>query len=168
MDFERKSVTTETGVTYFYPHRETGCYTSIVSQSNVEDLNSDNNTANEYGNSIYAYMADMVDDSDQGEVLAELYFTALGRERYSMYKTNNNPQVLIEQFRRPDFSAYGIGDINNDGAIDSSDMSYLMGYAYGRVEPENEEMFRRCDINGDGDITRSDLHLLVLYINERI
>ena len=38
MDFERKSVTTETGVTYFYPHKETGCYTSIVSQSNIEDL----------------------------------------------------------------------------------------------------------------------------------
>ena len=96
MDFERKSVTTETGVTYFYPHRETGCYTSIVSQSNVEDLNSDNNTANEYGNSIYAYMADMVDDSDQGEVLAELYFTALGRERYSMYKSQRDREKHIE------------------------------------------------------------------------
>ena len=106
--------------------------------------------------------------ADKGGLLAQYYFTALGRERYSMYKTNNNSQVLIEQFRRPDFSANGIGDINNDGAINSSDMAQLMGYAYGRVEPENEEMFRRCDINGDGDITRSDLHLLVLYINERI
>lgn len=92
VDFERKSVTTDTGVTYFYPHRETGCYTSIVNQSNVEDLNSDINTANQYGNSMYAYMA------DKGGSLARYYFTALGRERYGMYKTNNNPEVLRVNF----------------------------------------------------------------------
>ena len=88
MDFERKSITTDNGVTYYYPHKEEGCYTSIVNQSNVEDLNSDMNNANVYGNSIYAYMA------DKGGDLAKYYFTALGRERYSMYKTNNNPELL--------------------------------------------------------------------------
>ncbi len=92
MDFERKSVTTDTGVTYYYPHKESGCYTSIVNQSNVEDLNSDNNTANTYGNSIYAYIA------AQGGTLAETYFRALGRERYSMYKTNNNSAALISDY----------------------------------------------------------------------
>ena len=92
IDFERKSVTTDTGITYYYPHKESGCYTSIVNQSNVEDLNSDMNTANIYGNSIYAYVA------DKGGNLARYYFTALGRERYSMYKTNNNPEVLKVNF----------------------------------------------------------------------
>lgn len=92
VDFERKSITTETGVTYYYPHKEMGCYTSIVRQSNIEDLNSDINTANIYGNSIYAYMA------DKGGALAKYYFTALGRERYSMYKTNNNPELLKVNF----------------------------------------------------------------------
>ena len=92
VDFERKSITTDTGVTYYYPHRETGCYASIVNQSNTEDLNSDMNTANEYGNSIYAYIA------DKGGSLARYYFTALGRERYGMYKTNNNPELLKVDF----------------------------------------------------------------------
>ena len=92
VDFERKSVTTDTGVTYYYPHKETGCYTSIVNQSNVEDLNSDKSTQNKYGNSIYAYIA------DKGGTLAQYYFTALGRERYSMYKTNNNPELLKVNF----------------------------------------------------------------------
>ena len=92
VDFERKSVTTDTGVTYYYPHKETGCYTSIVNQSNVEDLNSDKSTQNQYGNSIYAYIA------NKGGTLAQYYFTALGRERYSMYKTNNNPELLKVNF----------------------------------------------------------------------
>ena len=35
---------------------------------------------------------------DKGGNLAKAYFTALGRERYSMYKTNNNPEKLKAQF----------------------------------------------------------------------
>ena len=41
---------------------------------------------------MYAYMA------DKGGSLARYYFTALGRERYGMYKTNNNPEVLRVNF----------------------------------------------------------------------
>ena len=33
-----------------------------------------------------------------GTALAQTYFRALGRERYSMYKTNNNPEVLKMMF----------------------------------------------------------------------
>ena len=92
VDFERKSVTTDTGVTYYYPHKETGCYTSIINQSNIEELDSTMNVENIYGNSIYAYIA------EKGGTLAQRYFTALGRERYSMYKTNNNPERLRVNF----------------------------------------------------------------------
>ena len=86
MDFERKSVLDENNSTsYYYPHTQTGCYSSIINQSNVDDLSG-------YDNNIYAYIA------DKGGILAEVYFTALGRERYSMYKTNNNPELLKVNF----------------------------------------------------------------------
>lgn len=71
VDFERKSITNGTSTIYYYPHEELGCYTSIVSQTNV--TTTDN---------IYEYMEDV------GGTLAQYYFTALGRERYSMYRTN--------------------------------------------------------------------------------
>ena len=47
-----------------------GCYTSIINQTTVD-----------VPDNIYEYM------KDKGK-LAKVYFTALGRERYSMYRTN--------------------------------------------------------------------------------
>ncbi len=82
IDFERKSNTNSNGITrYFYPQENLGCYTSIVSQTNV------NSTDN-----MYEYIA------SNGGTLAQVYFTALGRERYSMYKTNNNSDELKVKF----------------------------------------------------------------------
>ena len=82
VDFERKSIVSEdNSIRYFFPHNETGCYSSIVNQSGVNDVEN-----------IYEYM-----ESIKGRI-AEVYFTALGRERYSMYKTNNNPEVLKLEF----------------------------------------------------------------------
>lgn len=48
-----------------------GCYTSIINQTTVN-----------VPDNIYEYM------EEQGGKLAKVYFTALGRERYSMYRTN--------------------------------------------------------------------------------
>lgn len=50
-----------------------GCYTSIINQTTVD-----------VPDNIYEYMEGM---KDKGK-LAKVYFTALGRERYSMYRTN--------------------------------------------------------------------------------
>ena len=36
--------------------------------------------------------------AEKGGDLAQKYFTALGRERYSMYKTNNNTEELTKEF----------------------------------------------------------------------
>lgn len=47
-----------------------GCYTSIINQTTVD-----------VPDNIYEYMEDK-------EKLAKVYYTALGRERYSMYRTN--------------------------------------------------------------------------------
>ncbi len=91
IDFERKSrVDESTGVTkYFVPKQYnsqaiTGCYTSIVNQNNV------NATDN-----FYKYMA------EKGGLLAQKYFTALGRERYSLYKTNVDPEKAKAEFLQP-------------------------------------------------------------------
>lgn len=88
VDFERKSVTNNDKTSYFYPHWETGCYNSIVTQSKTNDLA-------DYNGSIYKYM------EAQGGKLAQVYYTALGRERYGMYRTNNNPSEEIKKFIQP-------------------------------------------------------------------
>lgn len=82
IDFERKSLTSDNGVTtYFYPKKQLASYESIVNQTNVETVDN-----------IYDYM------EAKGGTLAKIYFTALGRERYSMYRTNNNPEELLAEF----------------------------------------------------------------------
>lgn len=87
IDFERKSKVEETtGIKYFVPKQYngeaiTGCYTSIVNQNNV------NATDN-----FYKYI------TEKGGVLAQKYFTALGRERYSLYKTNVDPEKAKAEF----------------------------------------------------------------------
>lgn len=84
IDFERKSIVDEsTGETqYFFPNTATGCYSSIVTQTGVDATDN-----------LYQYMA------SKGGKLAQVYFTALGRERYGMYKTNVNPETLKEKFK---------------------------------------------------------------------
>ena len=72
IDFERKSITDGTRTEYFYPQDEMGSYSSIVTQSNVT-----------WTDNIYEYMADEVDED-----VATMYFTALGRERFSMFRSN--------------------------------------------------------------------------------
>ena len=89
VDFERKSVTNNDKTSYFYPHWETGCYNSIVTQNDVNDLTDD-----KYKGSIYKYM------QDQGGRLAQVYYTALGRERYTMYRTNNNVEEENKKFQK--------------------------------------------------------------------
>lgn len=61
-----------------------GCYSSIVTQTNVNPTNN-----------FYQYMEA---NKNKGP-LASVYFTALGRERYGMYKTSNNPETLKAQFQ---------------------------------------------------------------------
>lgn len=81
IDFERKSNTDSSGNTkYFFPQRALGCYSSIVIQTNVEATDN-----------FYKYM-------EGKDKLASAYFTALGRERYGLYKTNNDPEEIKRKF----------------------------------------------------------------------
>ena len=86
-DFERKSIAGDNSTTYFYPHNESASYKSIVMQNDVVDIDTD------YNGSIYKYMQSLGNNSK----VAQQYYTTLGRERWSSYKTNNNPAEQIKK-----------------------------------------------------------------------
>ena len=90
IDFERKSLGSTASETtyYYYPRRDLGCYTCFVAQTNV---------IGGYDN-VYDYL-DSISSTANGKTLAKIYYTALGRERYSMYKVFRNGEEHTNQFR---------------------------------------------------------------------
>ena len=90
IDFEKKALRNANSTTtlYYSPQIALGCYTCYVAQTNV----------NSGYDNVYAYLDD-ISRSANGEKLAKLYYTALGRERYSMYKVFRNKEEHVNQFR---------------------------------------------------------------------
>lgn len=88
VDFEIKSAEREEDreVHYYYPNASLASYTSIVTNSGIDDR---------YQGDIYSYL---LEDSSRKE-LASIYFTALARERYSMYKVDNTYEKIQEIMR---------------------------------------------------------------------
>lgn len=91
IDFQRKSIpklnteTNLTEITYYYPKPQLGSYTSIINETNKDERLGDN---------IYSYLK-----NTDLQSLAKLYYTALGRERYGMYKTERNSAELKDTYR---------------------------------------------------------------------
>ena len=89
-DFEKKSIpitdedTDTTQWIYYYPKPQLGSYTSIVSATSMDERLGDN---------IYQYL-----EQPGLEQLAKLYYTALGRERYGMYKLERNADELKQTY----------------------------------------------------------------------
>ena len=112
---------------------------------------------------MYAYIA------SKGGRLAQYYFTALGRERYSMYKTNNNPELLkvnfiTEETYSGEIQPYGLGDLNYDGSVNNTDLTMLSNHV-GAIELITDTgILSRCDINQDGEINLVDLMQLLNYV----
>lgn len=81
IDFDRRIAFNDgTDITkYFFPKKQLASYSSIVNQFGENDIEN-----NIYKNNIYKYI-----DSKGGNI-AKSYYTALGRERYSMYKSHTN------------------------------------------------------------------------------
>jgi len=78
LDFEiRKDAATGN---YYTQKNQLGCYTSIVGQENV-DYTYD---------SIYEYLRKANVDNQ----IKRIYYTALGRERWGTYKTENPPEII--------------------------------------------------------------------------
>ena len=78
IDLERKAYSMGTNTKYYYPTPAFASYSSVVSQSKVSDAEN-----------IYKYFDDLK-SSTEGKNLAMLYYTALARERYEMYRTDNS------------------------------------------------------------------------------
>lgn len=87
VDFEIKSKVTENGTRYFYPRSELASYSSIVTQNSVNKMNN-----------VYEYFKG-VDTNTQKMALAKIYYTALGRERYGMYRTANNADEMKANYK---------------------------------------------------------------------
>lgn len=100
-DFERQTIEADDDddnvlTRYYYPKRQLGSYTGYVAQTNTEDVDD-----------IYTYLDDQQD-------LAKIYYTALGRERYSMYKSFRNPTNHKAKIIGNTQSAVGGSAINED------------------------------------------------------
>lgn len=93
-DFETKRITdSQNAINVFFLHGSlagslTASYSSIIMQTNVADIDSD------YSGNIYKYVAGLGNNA-----VSQNYFTALGRERYSMYKTNNNFNEIANKLK---------------------------------------------------------------------
>ena len=81
IDFTKKNYYQADGTLHYYhPQPQLGCYNCYVMQ-----------TENEPVSNVYKYL-DRISTTETGKKVASLYYTALGRERYSMYKVFRNPQ----------------------------------------------------------------------------
>lgn len=89
---------------YSYIHRkELGCYTSIIGQTNVD---------NSY-DSIYEYLQSLDSTDAVIKRVKQLYYTALGRERWGTYKLENPSSIItILNNMRPE-------DDNDEGTLDN-------------------------------------------------
>ncbi len=104
VDFERRSTVAENNMinealnieystpVYYYPREEMASYVSIVNANG----NSTNNSQN-----VYERLKDA--SSNKGSnlyKLAQIYYTALGRERYGLYRVTNKLEEVQEQLRK--------------------------------------------------------------------
>lgn len=97
ISFERKTVDeladdgSTTGSRHFYPRREMACYNSIVAQLGVDPMinETDRSGADKRvkgtPKSVYEYLKDIM-STQNGQKIADVYYTALGRERSGLVK----------------------------------------------------------------------------------
>ena len=90
-DFERRSTIAESSdengystPVYYYPREDLASYNSVVNPNGNKSQD------------IYEYLKDSNLDSNLYK-LAQIYYTALGRERYGMYRVTNKLEDVQEQ-----------------------------------------------------------------------
>ena len=91
IDLERRAIKLTTGENkYYYPIYAMGSYNSVINQNDVDDIPDDN---------IYKYLFTLpLLEKDR---ISKPYFIALGRERYTMYKTENDYVKLKNEQMEP-------------------------------------------------------------------
>ena len=55
-----------------------------------------------------------------------------------------------------------LGDVNEDGEIDTQDAGLIISYYYGNIELTEQQM-TVADVNGDGEIDTQDAGLIISY-----
>ncbi len=81
-------------------------------------------------------------------------------------KTENENLIQIET-EEPEEVDYVIGDVNNDGEVDLTDLSLLQIYTMNKKELTEEEV-KRCDCQEDGIIDIADIAKLKMFICKQI
>ena len=105
VDLERRYYYDESGTSvvgdYYYPKFYLADYKSIVGSSGDENLEkiSDSTGTEIYKNRIYDYFKNGSSMNPNIKKVAEAYFTALGRERYSMYHTTRNSDIIKDKYK---------------------------------------------------------------------
>ena len=93
IEFERRALEKSADdYRYYYPYRQLGCYSCYVTQTSSSSAY--NTTASNITN-IYEY----IDSFGANSKMAQLYYTALGRERYSMYKVYRDTVQHTNEFK---------------------------------------------------------------------
>lgn len=93
IDLERKAKKLSNGTyNYYYPIYAMGSYSSVINQYDTGD-----------GENIYHYLFNTINGhvDEMARKLVSKYFTALGRERYSAYKVENDYEKLKEEQDQP-------------------------------------------------------------------
>lgn len=70
IDFEIRTGVVSNMIKYYYPHEESGCYHSIVNLDNMQEKS----------------LSEILNGNSE---LAKIYYTALARERYGLYRIEN-------------------------------------------------------------------------------
>lgn len=91
IDLECRTIKLSNGQNkYYYPVFAIGSYDSVINQNKVDEIKDDN---------IYKYLN--VFRTDESIKIPKAYFTALGRERYTMYKPENDYVKLKNEQMEP-------------------------------------------------------------------
>ena len=141
---------------YYYPREDDASYNSIINP----------NGANNQSISEYLKNAEASGSGSQIYRIAQIYYTALGRERYSMYRVMNKLEDVQEDLigNIPNIQ-YGKGDINGDGTINLNDLMMLLNHISGKNTLSGNEL-NKADINGDGLVDMTDLTILQKYVSK--
>lgn len=94
VDLQRRSIEDDESVnlTYYYPKLYYANYDSITNPSRNANIYSDSTDEDlnfEYYGNIYRYFREQANNNATMQKVAQAYFTALGRERYSTFKIYN-------------------------------------------------------------------------------
>lgn len=178
-DFERRTaLASANGIDekhniYYYPREDEASYNSVISLNDNSNL-----TISEYFNGVGNEST-----TSTKYQLAQIYYTAIGRERYSMYRVANKLEEVQEMLKgeivdqpeepiepetpvepeQPTQSEFVRGDVNQDGIVDTSDLTFIE-YHINVSGSGSDSYIKEADVNNDGTVNWDDWSSLYSYI----